>query len=362
MDKNAMNIVTETANATATAGYAEVFPTLNKIDVSEWTKTKNNLSYLPWASAWGIVKEYFPDATFRVIKSDIGWNFHAANGYAWVEVGVTIRGVELIAQLAITDYRNNPIPLEKVTQTDSVNTCQRALAKACSLHGLGLQLWLGCEDAMDWSKGNTVDKTTVQPQSETVLPPKPKASAKATAQTATATAPQTATATPAPAAAETKPKVKIKIAKKTETEAPAPAEVTPTEATEKQATPVAKQFVSKKDGKLYIGDEVLDFSSKSGGRDLTECAQETFAIGGQVELKAYAGMPVGKAFGEMLKNRDEAAFKKAAQFIGLPMFSELPSDKQNLPCFDKLAPDMQVSLSAFASHVTNHLLTHKWTY
>lgn len=163
------NLINEAANATETSfslktgGYEEVYSVLSSISVEEWTDTKGKdsgkatkpLNYLPWAAAWGIMKEHFPDATFRYIKSDVGWNFHVANGYGWVEVGVTVRGVELIAQLAITDNSNKALALDKITQTDVVNTSQRALVKACALHGLGLQLWLkGTEAAVDWGAGS----------------------------------------------------------------------------------------------------------------------------------------------------------------------------------------------------------------
>jgi hypothetical protein len=41
------------------------------------------------------------------------------------------------------DYRNNAIPLEKISAMDVNKTIQRSTAKAIAMHGLGLSLWTG---------------------------------------------------------------------------------------------------------------------------------------------------------------------------------------------------------------------------
>lgn len=46
------------------------------------------------------------------------------------------------------DYRNNSIPLEKITSTDVNKAIQRSLTKACARHGLGLYIYAG-EDLPD---------------------------------------------------------------------------------------------------------------------------------------------------------------------------------------------------------------------
>ena len=92
-----------------------VFDILSSIDISEYVKEKNGLSYLPWAKAWEIVKRHFPDATYKVypqIMDEYGntrfWHDDGKSG--WVSVGVTIEGEEQIENLAIMDYRNQAIP------------------------------------------------------------------------------------------------------------------------------------------------------------------------------------------------------------------------------------------------------------
>lgn len=127
-----------------------VFDILSSIDVSDYVKEKNGLSYLPWAKAWEIVKRHFPDATYKIypqIMDEYGntrfWHDDGKSG--WVVVGVTIEGEEQIENLAIMDYRNQAIPAEKITSVDANKSKQRCLVKACSYHGLAANLYYGEE-------------------------------------------------------------------------------------------------------------------------------------------------------------------------------------------------------------------------
>jgi len=61
------------------------------------------------------------------------------------------------------DYRNNSIPIEKVSSMDVNTAIQRSTAKAIAMHGLGLSLWIG-EDTII---------TTTTPVSKTPVPKKP---------------------------------------------------------------------------------------------------------------------------------------------------------------------------------------------
>ena len=42
------------------------FETLSAINVNDKVEKKNNLTYLSWAWAWGIVKQYYPQASYVV--------------------------------------------------------------------------------------------------------------------------------------------------------------------------------------------------------------------------------------------------------------------------------------------------------
>ena len=79
---------------------------LSKINVNDKVEKKNGLSYLSWAWAWGIVKEHFPNATYRVYENEFGLNYHHDGMTGWVKTGVRIDDIEHIEYLPIMDYRN----------------------------------------------------------------------------------------------------------------------------------------------------------------------------------------------------------------------------------------------------------------
>ena len=120
-----------------------VFTTLNKIDVSDKTEKKGNLTYLSWAWAWGELLKNYPDATYQIIKNEQGVNYHHDNKTAWVETEVTINGKTLPEQLPIMDFRNNSIPLEKITSFEVNKAIKRCVTKNIALHGLGLYIYAG---------------------------------------------------------------------------------------------------------------------------------------------------------------------------------------------------------------------------
>ena len=118
-----------------------VFEILNAVDVNSKKDTRNGLTYLSWAWAWSEVKKRFPDVNYKVYENDMGFPYHTDGRTAWVKCGVTIQGVEQIEYLSIMDYRNNSIPLEKVTSVDVIKTIQRCVTKAIGRFGLGLYIY-----------------------------------------------------------------------------------------------------------------------------------------------------------------------------------------------------------------------------
>lgn len=119
------------------------FETLYNINVSDKTEKKNGLTYLSWAWAWAEVKKKFPDSTYTIYKRPDGVNYWTDGRTCWVETGVKVNGIEHIEPLPVMDYRNNSIPLEKVTSFDVIKAIQRSLTKACARHGLGLYVYAG---------------------------------------------------------------------------------------------------------------------------------------------------------------------------------------------------------------------------
>lgn len=136
---------------------SNIFESLNNVDLTDKVKSKNNLTYLPWSSAWSEVKKRYPNANFKIIPQvidEIGntrpWHDDGKTG--WVEVGVTIDEKEIIETLAIMDFRNSAIPADKITSVDANKSIKRCLVKACAMHGLGLYIYEGEELPEETSK------------------------------------------------------------------------------------------------------------------------------------------------------------------------------------------------------------------
>ena len=121
-----------------------VFQTLAAVSVKDKIERKGNLDYLSWANAWATLKQHYPDAQRKIYEHDhTGFNYFTDGKTAWVKVGIVVDDLEHIDYLPIMDFRNNAIPIEKVTATDVNKTIQRSTAKAIAMHGLGLSLWTG---------------------------------------------------------------------------------------------------------------------------------------------------------------------------------------------------------------------------
>jgi len=126
-----------------------VFNVLYDIDVHEFIKEKNGFDYLPWARAWKLVKENFPEATYvyhRFGEEQRLFNFIEGYG-SEVMVSVTINEQTHTSTLPILSLRNAPVL--DFPASDEVNRAiQRCFTKAIGMHGLGLGLYEG-EDVPD---------------------------------------------------------------------------------------------------------------------------------------------------------------------------------------------------------------------
>lgn len=132
------------------------FNDLRKIDVSEHIEKKNNLSYLSWAYAVDELLQKDPAATweYRFFTYDSGLVPYCRIGEScMVFCTVTMFGKGMTAQLPVMDHRNKAIQNPDAFQ---VNTAmQRCLAKAISLHGIGLYIYAG-EDLPEQDKPDPV--------------------------------------------------------------------------------------------------------------------------------------------------------------------------------------------------------------
>lgn len=121
--------------------FCNPFEMLQSINCNGHTEKKGGLTYLSWAWAWQMVKKTFPDAFYTIYENKDGMNYHTDGRTCWVKTGVTVNGLEHIEYLPVMDYKNNSIPLAKVTSTDVNKSIQRSLTKACARHGLGLYIY-----------------------------------------------------------------------------------------------------------------------------------------------------------------------------------------------------------------------------
>lgn len=124
-----------------------VFETLSAINVSGKTEKKNGLTYLSWAYAWAEVKKLYPTAQYHVYERDTQQygpvNYFTDGKTCWVKVGVTIEGMEHVEMLPVMNFKNQSIPLDKVTSCDVNKAIQRAITKAIGRQGLGLYVYAG---------------------------------------------------------------------------------------------------------------------------------------------------------------------------------------------------------------------------
>ena len=108
---------------------------IRSINVNRHIEKKNGLSYLSWA--WAVDQ-------LLLLDSEASWEYGEPKWFGeslMVFCTVTAFGKRRTAQLPVMDFYNRPISLPDAYE---VNTAmQRCLAKAISLHGIGLYLYAG---------------------------------------------------------------------------------------------------------------------------------------------------------------------------------------------------------------------------
>jgi len=121
---------------------------LRKINVSQYIEKKNGLSYLSWSWALDQLLQLDNEATWEYLEpKQFGESL-------MVFCKVTAFGKSRTVQLPVMDFRNRAILNPNAYE---VNTAmQRCLAKAISLHGIGLYIYAG-EDLPHTEKEITKD-------------------------------------------------------------------------------------------------------------------------------------------------------------------------------------------------------------
>lgn len=126
-----------------------IFATMSQIDTRKLVEKKNGFTYLSWAHALRLLKEYVPEAmvTKHIFKQadDTYLPYMIdAQGYAYVQVTITLGKDEPATTeiMPILNHANRPV--QKPNSFEVNASIQRCMAKAISMAtGLGLHLYAG---------------------------------------------------------------------------------------------------------------------------------------------------------------------------------------------------------------------------
>ena len=120
---------------------SNVFETLSEVDVGQFTEKKGQFTYLSWADALNTLLKYYPEATWGVVNDVNGLPYITAPAGCFVTVWVEIEGIRRTQVHPILNHVNKTIEMPNAFEVNT--SIQRALAKAISLHGLGLYIYRG---------------------------------------------------------------------------------------------------------------------------------------------------------------------------------------------------------------------------
>ena len=118
----------------------DVWQTLSKIDCSKHVEKKQNLSYLSWAWAWGILMEEYPESEFEFLAPE-----ERPDGTMQIWTKVTIRqgehSLSRLMWLPVMDHRNKAIPHP---DSFAINSSRMScLTKCLAMFGLGHYIYAG---------------------------------------------------------------------------------------------------------------------------------------------------------------------------------------------------------------------------
>jgi len=118
------------------ATHKEIWNTLSKVDCSEHTESKNGLTYLSWAWAWGMLMNYYPHSKFSILPEE-----HMQDGTVMCNVEIHIDECTRSMWLPVLDYRNKAIVNPSAWNINT--TRMRVLTKCIGLYGLGHYIYAG---------------------------------------------------------------------------------------------------------------------------------------------------------------------------------------------------------------------------
>lgn len=133
----------------------KVWDTLSVINVNDKIDKKNNLTYLSWAWAWGVLMDEFPQSRYVINEPKI-----EADGSMTVSVNLTIKEGDNEATrymwLPVMDFRNQAIKTPNAVDINKAT--MRCLTKAISMFGLGFYIYAGEDLPEEEKRANKVDE------------------------------------------------------------------------------------------------------------------------------------------------------------------------------------------------------------
>lgn len=151
-----------------------VWQVLSRINCNDKIEKRDGFTYLSWAWAWGIVKEHYPSANYKVIIYEgKPYLYDKSLGYM-VSTEVTIEGESIPMQLPVMDSKNKAQkdePYEYTTKFGTkrvdaatmfdVNTAiMRCLTKNLAMFGLGHYIYAGEDIPNGYEEPKEADKVT----------------------------------------------------------------------------------------------------------------------------------------------------------------------------------------------------------
>lgn len=147
--------------------YKEVWDTLSAVDITDLTKKNNGLTYLPWASAWKVLVEHYPED----VRYQWGELQQLNDGTCLVWCTLYIGELKRSMFLPVmTGYKNAAVA--NPDSRDVGDSMMRCLVKAAAMFGLGAHLYRG-EDVP--SQDTKAEKQEPAPDVLEDLPPGPGA-------------------------------------------------------------------------------------------------------------------------------------------------------------------------------------------
>ena len=116
--------------------FKEIWETLRKVDVSEYTEEKMGLTYLSWSRAWMLTVDNYADAQYEFHDFDGVPYRTLPDGTAEVITSVRIHGHTRSMPLPVMDYKNNPVVNPNARQVN--DNRMRCLVKNLAMFGLGM--------------------------------------------------------------------------------------------------------------------------------------------------------------------------------------------------------------------------------